>query len=151
MRLQRPRSSRLRMWLFLGSWMMRCAWRGFGNNFAALAGQVVDQAVGVLDVASREVRLVLDDDTAVPQEAEPGGFDTVDRDFQDRSQGRAPLDEQVDARAVKADHLGVFAGDFEAEMVDIEGSRLLRVWGLDEDVGAKGVCHGCSSACLVEV
>jgi CheY-like chemotaxis protein len=53
----------------------------------------VNQAERISDVASRKIRLVFDDLATVLDEAALGFFDTVDRNFQHRSERRAALDE----------------------------------------------------------
>jgi hypothetical protein len=44
-------------------------------------------------------------------------------------------------RAMQADYPGIFAGDFEPEMLDVECRRCLGLWCLLENVRAKGICH----------
>jgi hypothetical protein len=58
-----------------------------------------------------------------------------------KDEGRARLDEQVDVLAVEADHLRVVVGNFESEMVDIKKGSFLRIWGLNQKVCTKAVCH----------
>ena len=106
-----------------------------------LAGQVVGESVGIADVGSGEFRLVFDDGAAVLDQPAPGGFNTVHGHFEHRPQRRSLLNEQVDAPAVKADHLRFLARDLEAEMVDVEGRCLLGVRRLNQNVAAESVCH----------
>jgi hypothetical protein len=92
-------------------------------------------------IYSREFRLVLDDFAAVFHEAARGFLNIFDRHLEDRAQGRAALDEEIDVLAMKADHLRAFGSNHKAELLDVERCRLHWIWRLNEDVGTKAVCH----------
>ena len=49
--------------------------------------------------------------------------------------------DRVDALAVEADHVGLFAGDLESEVLDVEIRRPLDVRRLNQDVCTKAVRH----------
>src|ERR1035438_4249422 len=108
---------------------------------AGLACQVIDQAKGIFDIASGEFRLVLDDFAAPCHEPLFGGFDAVHGDLKDWTKHRAALNEEVDVPAMQADHLRVFAGDLEPELLDVERRGGGWVRRLNEYVCAEGVCH----------
>jgi hypothetical protein len=57
----------------------------------ALACEVVDQAKWVFEIASRKIRLILDNFTALLYESLPRASNVVNRNFQDRPQRRAGL------------------------------------------------------------
>jgi hypothetical protein len=95
----------------------------------------------ILDVASRKIRLVLDDLATIPDEAAAGFFDIGDGNCEHRPERRTALDEQVDVRAVEADHVGRFVGDGEPELFDVEGGRVVWIFHLNQNIGAKLVCH----------
>ena len=115
-------------------------------GFLSLARKVVNQAERIFDVASRKVRLIFDDFTAILHQPALCLFDAVHRDFQNRPQRRSSFDEEVDVLAMQADHVRMLVGDLESEPLDVEKRGLLRVWRLDQNVRAKFVCHVMKSA-----
>jgi hypothetical protein len=71
-----------------------------------LGGEVVNQSERILKIASRELRLVLDDLCAVFHQPELGFFQIVNGDLKHRPQRRASLDEQVDVLPMQTDQIG---------------------------------------------
>ena len=67
--------------------------------------QIVDQSEWISHVAPRKGRLVLNDRAASLNESPFGFFDIGNGDLQNRTQGRASLDELIDVRAAQADQI----------------------------------------------
>src|SRR5271165_4614660 len=107
----------------------------------SLPREVVNEAERISDVASRKIRLILDDFATGLYEPEPGFLDVINRYFQNWSQRRAQFDEQVDVRAVEADHIRLLVRDLESETVDVARRCLIRIGCLNQNVRTKSVCH----------
>jgi hypothetical protein len=84
------------------------------SNKGGLSSQVVNQSEGILHVAAGKVRFILDDFASVPYQPLPCFFYVGYRDFENRPQGRAALDKEVDVFSVKTDHVRQFIGDLES-------------------------------------
>jgi hypothetical protein len=95
-----------------------------------LGGQVVNQAVGVLDVDPGNLGLVFDYLAALLHQLAFGFLDIFDCNLEDRAQGWTFFDEEIDVLAMEAEHRG-FSGDFESEMLDVEGCGAFWIWGLN--------------------
>ena len=102
-----------------------------------LRGEIVDQPVRVLDIGTRELRLIFDHCTSILNQPARCFLDVADSDFQNGAQRWAGLDEQVNVFPVQADYLRVLAGDCEPELLDVEGCCRCGVGGLNENVRAK--------------
>ena len=61
--------------------------------------------------------------------------------FKHRTKHWAALDEQIYSGTMKADHIRRLAGDLKTKLFDVKGRCSLRVLGLDQDIGAKGIRH----------
>jgi hypothetical protein len=106
-----------------------------------MAGDVIDKAVAVANIAARKVRLILDHGASLGQEAKFGSLHAVYCYLEDRAERRALLDEEGDVFAVEADYAGLFAGNFETEVFHIEGRGAFRIRRLDQDVATESVGH----------
>lgn len=102
--------------------------------------QVVDQSVRIANVATGKVGLVLDYCATLRGQPFGGLVDIRDRYFEHRAQRRALFDVEVDVWTSQLDHR-LLAGDREAEVIHVKGSRLFRIGGLDKDVCAEGIRH----------
>jgi len=74
--------------------------------------------------------------------------DIGNRDLEDRAEGRAGFDIQVDlvpaqGYPLRIGHPRVGVGDGEAELPDVKRCGQRWIFRLDEDVRAEGACDGC--------
>src|SRR5271167_3880793 len=107
----------------------------------SLAGQVIDQAERSFDVASGKIGFVFDDFATSLEKSEPGLRNIIYRHFEDWAERGTLLDEEIDVRAAKADHVRLLAGDLEAEGLDVERRGLFRFRRLNQNICAEAVCH----------
>ena len=66
-----------------------------GVAAVASAFEIVDQSVGIPDIASRKVRLVLDDLATLLRQPGLGFFNILDRHLQHGAENGSPLNEQI--------------------------------------------------------
>ena len=84
---------------------------------------------------------VLDDLATSGEQTALGGLHAVHHYFEHGTEGRSLLDKKTDVLAVKADHAGLFSGDFKTKVLDVEGSGAFGILRLNQNIAIERVCH----------